>query len=137
ANELFVREAVPVEDGLHVLVALRSREEEMLDGDVVVLQTLRFVLGLIEEGGRSPPEARLCAAGNARELVDAFAEICRELASPRAGALDQRAAHSALLFEDGDQDMFGDQLGIAASSRDVRSEEHTSELQSRENLVCR
>src|SRR5690606_41731204 len=31
----------------------------------------------------------------------------------------------------------GDHLGIAAAEAQARSEEHTSELQSRENLVCR
>src|SRR5690606_28837809 len=80
--------------------------------------------------------------------VLALAALCRErgvefnlegnpFAPPRAGypgflALCERAQpHQATLVPDGDDQLTSDH------GFDFRSEEHTSELQSRENLVCR
>src|SRR5690606_42106324 len=40
-------------------------------------------------------------------------------------------------LDDADVDLLLEQVGREAVAKRVRSEEHTSELQSRENLVCR
>src|SRR5690606_40090332 len=65
-------------------------------------------------------------------FVDAQQSLCiffREL------AVFQYLFHSLVLYllRNGSTQ----QLSFAAQNKDIRSEEHTSELQSRENLVCR
>src|SRR5262249_53395722 len=68
-EELFVRKTVATEDGLDVLVGLGRGEKEMLDRDEVVLQPLRFVLGLLEESVGAPSEPRFCAAADLGKRV--------------------------------------------------------------------
>src|SRR5688572_33302586 len=54
-----------------------------------------------------------------------------------AGALVQRRVAEVLALDE-DADVPGDaEVVIAAAAAGVRSEEHTSELQSQSNLVCR
>src|SRR5690606_41471502 len=72
--------------------------------------------------GRTPTEDDAPAVHAARQGVDGFVRsLAKEL---RAGATG-----NAVLLAPG--------AGVADASTLVRSEEHTSELQSRENLVCR
>ena len=118
-EELVVREPVPIEDGLHVLVVLGGGEQEVLDRDEVVLEPLGFVLGLREQRREAPAEGRLGAARHLRQTRQALVEVADEVGCPGAGALDERTADAALLLEDGDQEVLRNELGIAALGREI------------------
>src|SRR2546427_1010137 len=58
--------------------------------------------------------------------------------SPVFDDVGKDSAHVAILHAAGDDErLFGAQFHLDCPGRRVRSEEHTSELQSQSNLVCR
>src|SRR5690606_40088567 len=73
----------------------------------------------------------LCALFVAAEKLGVQDGVFRGRAAAWARALDRLRLDHALGADR--QELFG----CRAQQTDVRSEEHTSELQSRENLVCR
>src|SRR5690606_41293924 len=83
---------------------------------------------------RRPPRSTLFPYTT---LFRSFQPVAAQLAPRRSDKTYHLPHHSALYFCNSRSNAFRDcfRRGIAQSR--VRSEEHTSELQSRENLVCR
>src|SRR5690606_41560502 len=78
------------------------------------------------------------ALGAVAHLVDVLLETAQrlEFALEDHGVVAQHADRLAALDHAFDHHAAGDRAELGAAEH-VRSEEHTSELQSRENLVCR
>src|SRR6185295_5315695 len=79
----------------------------------------RFVLGVREQRGRAPAEARLGPARHARQRVDASRELPHELGGTRACAFHEGAADTAFLLEDGNEQVLRNQLRVTALGREI------------------
>src|SRR5262249_31677532 len=111
-EELVVREPVTVEDRLDVLVGFGGREDEMLDGDEVVLERLRLVLGFLKERICPPADPRLGAAAHFRERVESLLELPPDGSGRSPGPLHERGPNGVALLEHRDQDVLRNYLWI-------------------------
>src|SRR5690606_40179706 len=120
--EIVVREGQRVEAGARILSLESSRGDAQLAAAEADVVRQREMLAELRNGARS-------------EDID---QLRANLAAAQAQARDARA-YSARLQPLGSRQLVAaaelDRARAAAAS--ARSEEHTSELQSRENLVCR
>src|SRR5438270_6687030 len=87
---------------------------------------------------RRPPRSTLFPYTTLfRSLRRARGEFVEAPFFPKARAFDIPAAPDFIGAGDFDNDGHGDVIVAARGSHVLRSEEHTSELQSQSNLVCR
>src|SRR5690606_40448701 len=85
---------------------------------------LEAAAGLLAEGGPEAASTRAVAAAAGVQAPTLY-----RLFGDKQGLLEALAAH-------GFERYLADKQELGATDDPVRSEEHTSELQSRENLVC-
>src|SRR5690606_32447558 len=98
--------------------------------------SMRMVVDLPEPLG--PRKPYTCARGTVRSTPSTARSWTKHLLRPRARMAIPSSGASACIAEFHPQRQPCRQLaGALAFQLDLRSEEHTSELQSRENLVCR
>src|SRR3712207_2327712 len=104
--------------------------------------TIRVVSDILESNGSSSM-ASVC--GSTLSLMDAGVPIKAPVAGIAMGLIKEGEDYVVLSDIAGVEDHLGDmdfkvagtERGITALQMDIRSEEHTSELQSRQYLVCR
>ena len=106
--------------GLHLAIVLGEREEEVLDGDEIVLERLRFVLRTTDDLHRPARERRLGAAGHARELRNVLVDTTEERVGVASGLDEDWKGDSTLLLEHRLDEVLRRDLRITSTASEIR-----------------
>ena len=92
----------------------KQREHEVLDGDVLVLEPLGFVLGAIEKLDQAAAALPTLGAGDARYARQRRRDRCAQAGGVRADAIEDGAHDAVLRFHEREQHVLRQELLVLA-----------------------